>query len=689
MPNLTKEQSHYLAKAWDQNIRKGLVNRKAFVKQYRTAQQFCYEGHGFAFKEVDLDFPVTIPKSWEYQRIYRAMIGFREPVRTVKPRFAGKEDPLVPISNVARDLLAYQADELHLKEHSRQIVDESLLAAGVAWFEHDRKTGLVGHFFDSILDLVVDPDAEDMESAWWIARRRLMPRWEVAEMLGVKTSDERIPRGKNQTPAEMELVGDERVMRSGETTTTDDPDPGEMGQTNELIEIWEVFSKMGIGFRGKEMPDDQRNEEQDAAYGDVVRFYVIKDSNEIWKPTKWPVDFSQDSSWPCEMLFFAKKPRYVWPESILGPSLGLQKAVDWMASMILSKLRTTSRDFIACLKSLGTDIQEKIKTGSDLEVLLLDDTHVEGKSIRELIDFLQHPPMNTDIYRVWDMVIELFEKASGLYAALYGQPGSTQPRSAEEIKERRNRSDLRPDEMRVIVEEFHAKLARKEMIGMRLLYTQDFVASILGEEAGKAWGTLKPGMVSGGFLGPEKGYRRPAGPGEEGYDEEEYKSAGYGTGQIFRELEFKVEAASTTKPDINQQRENSFEMFDRAIQVALKMPTGPDYPVINQLMGNLQETLGVAEMDRVKFEPPPPPEPPQPDPTVEIKLEQEKVKLEIEKLKLEIEQEKLRQVKAKTDLEEVKIEAEVTKQEGEETGEPPAGEIKEIRDGKPVFAGVT
>ncbi|MHC4222777.1 MAG: hypothetical protein ACYSUN_02205, partial [Planctomycetota bacterium] len=428
--------------------------------------------------------------------------------------------------------------------------------------------------------------------------------------------------------------------------------------------------------------------------GDVVRFYVVKDSDEIWQPSKWPVDFSQDSSWPCEMLYYAKKPRYCWPETVLGPSLGLQKAIDWMASMILGKLRTTSRDFITTLKSLGTTIQEQVRTGSDLTVLTVDDTNIEGKSLRELIDFLQHPPMNTDIYKVWDMVIELFEKASGLYAALYGQPGSTQPRSAEEIKERRNRSDLRPDEMRVIVEEFHAKLARKEMIAMRLLYTPEFVAGILGEKAGEVWGTLKPGAVGGGLLGPDQQYRRPLGPGDEGYDPEdekmveEYEGAGFGTGQLFREFEFKVEAASTTKPDVNQQRENSFEMFDRAIQVALKMPTGPDYNVINQLMGNLQETLGVAEMDRVVFEPPPPPPEPEPDPTAEVKLEQEKVKLEIEKMKLEIEMEKLRQIKAKTELEVTKAETEVVKQAGEQTDEPPAGEVKEIRDGKPVFASV-
>ncbi len=284
--------------------------------------------------------------------------------------------------------------------------------------------------------------------------------------------------------------------------------------------------------------------------------------------------------------------------------------------MILTKLRTTSRDFIAVLQGIEEDIQDKIRTGQDLEILPINATDLgEGKSLRDLIDFLQHPAMNTDVWRVWEVVMDLFEKSSGLYAALYGQSGATQPRSAEEIKERRQRADLRPEDMREIVEEAHSDLARKEMIAMRLLYSRDFVTSILGKDAGEIWTSAKP---------HEPGYEEGDLQGEEGE---------VNIGRIMREYDFRVEASSTTRPDIHQERENATQMYDRSMQTALALQ---DINAVNKLQRNLEESFNIPEDKRTVFQPPPPPAEAQPDPTEQIKLEQEQVKLQQMQVELEI-----------------------------------------------------
>ena len=281
MAELTTDQHLNLASAWNTNIVLALKHRREFKNNYDDAHRFAFESHDFIWKNHATDWKTTIPKSWEMLSIYTPMLAFKEPKRTVRARFAKREDERTPFARVSEDLLNYSAHELGLKEHGKEAVEESLLGAGVMWLEQDPHTGLVGHFHGPILDLAVDPDAETIESAWWVARRRFMPRWEAASLLGTTIDDPHLPRGDRKSVVDEILTGDGRIGQAR--------DEGEMGtgKTNELIEVWEVWSRMGIGFRSKTMQEKygvgrtstvSRAEQSDQEYGENVHFYSVQGS---------------------------------------------------------------------------------------------------------------------------------------------------------------------------------------------------------------------------------------------------------------------------------------------------------------------------------------------------------------------------------------------------------------------------
>lgn len=665
MPRKLKSVEHYaLAKAWSENIEKALKHRLRFKAQYRDAQRFAFDSHGFIFEDLTgLEMQTTVPKAWEMLSIFGPLLAFKEPKRTSRVRFPrpgeNGRDPREAFTRVSQDLLNYAADELKLKAEAREAVDESILAAGIMWLELDPVTNLIGHFAGSILDFLVDPDAEVLRDAWWIARRRMMPRWEAAELLDVDIESTDLPRGDQKSIVDMELH-----TESDRNSMTGEMHDESAGKTNELLEVWEIWSKMGIGFRSKALGERYstiaQGSKDEADYGDEVHFYVVKNGKRLFKVRDdWPVPLYLDNSWPCSILFYKKQRRYIWPVSVMAPALGLQKAIDWMATMILTKIRTTSRDFIAVLKGLDEDIEEKIRSGNDLELLRISSGDLgDGKSVQDLISFLKHSPMNTDIWRVWELLVDLFEKASGLYAALYGEQGRTQARSAEEIKDRRNRSDLRPQDMAERVADWHSEMARKEMIAARIHYEPEFVAEILGEEAGEVWGQ---------------------------YQEGDLVSENGGLGRVMREYDYRIEAGSTARPDVNKERDDALEVFDRAMQTAFNVQ---DVEAMNKLLENLQVGMGIPEDKRVSVRAPEPPKPP-PDPTVEIKLAIEKVKLRIEEIKLQQEEARLAEAQAKAGIAAGEAEEAGAPSPPEQLGEAmleSAGgkDVVAIRDGLPV-----
>jgi len=341
------------------------------------------------------------------------------------------------------------------------------------------------------------------------------------------------------------------------------------GKTNETIEVWEVYSKMGVGFRLKDYKTaDTSDGAQKEPVDDYAHFYFVPGTKRLWAIDDWPVPLYLDNDWPFELLWYRRKPGEFWPISTIKPILGQQKALDWFVTMFLQKLKTTSREFVAIVKDMDEELVEKIKNGVDFDVLDIDPADMGDRRVQDMVQWLQHPEMNPDLYRVYDLLQQLFERSSGLYANIYADTSGGQSRSATDATLKSSKTDLRPDDMRSRVEDAHTRMARRECICARIDYDKELVNEII-PGAGEAW----PEYQKGDLI------------------------------RIMREYDYTVGIGSTQRPNLEKEQQDALEVFDRMAQVAVQMG---DTNALNQLARNLYRSRNMLEADMVFIQPPQP-----------------------------------------------------------------------------------
>src|SRR5690606_31612554 len=159
-------------------------------------------------------------------------------------------------------------------------------------------------------------------------------------------------------------------------------------------------------------------------------------------------------------------PHSVWPMAHLKAALGELKFLNWATSFIAGKIKSTCRDLLAVPKSLDETIKETILNGTDLALVEIEAEH---GTVSDVLQFLQHPSVNGDIWRCLDMIERNFDKRTGLTELLYGMAGTTQIRSAEEAAIRDDNASVRPDDMAKQVETWQRAIAAREAFTARFM----------------------------------------------------------------------------------------------------------------------------------------------------------------------------------------------------------------------------
>lgn len=388
--------------------------------------------------------------------------------------------------------LNYTPNELHLYGECKDAITEGLIKGrGVVWHElltTDDGRRLAGTVYDTVDNLIVDPDVEKLREAKWVARKVTEPVWKAEErfgweygtMLGNKASyDSRV--GRLNTGLRQDVL-------SGK------------GETNNLIEYYEIYSRMGYGTRL--MGANNPRWRQAAANDNGHVFLVI--AKEVDRPlnlpptmdremdpgvfdtllkdlTQWPTPFFKDwaDPWPFTELDFYKVPRCSWPQSIIKTAMGELKFLNWVYSYMMGKIRVTSRDFILIPKEFDDELREKLLNGPDLCEIPVSS---QDKDIIQHLNFLQHPQFNKDIWTVLSAVEQAFDKRTGLLPLMYAQ-SKTESRSATDAALKRDMINIRPDEMAGATDEWSSRVARKEAIMARHHLTMQDVSYVFGEDA--------------------------------------------------------------------------------------------------------------------------------------------------------------------------------------------------------------
>lgn len=430
--------------------------------------------------------------------------------------------------------LNYTPNALDLKTEARAAIDEALIKGlGCLWTELYQPEGLgitmVGTFYDSVDNLLIDPDAETLREAKWIAKRCIHPIWQVEQ-------DYKLPPKT--------LRGNmESLNRYAENMSDEDAEYNKKtGHSNDLIVYWKIYSKMGIGGRLVGVPDSLK--EPLEAFGNFCYIVICDElpyplnlppqSTEasgapIDQMIQWPTPFWADGTWPFTPIAFHWVPRSPWPMGHLKPAMGELKFLDWVYSFIASKIRISCRDFLAVQKAASAELKEIILSGKDYTLIEIEKQH---GTINEVVQFLQHPQFNGSIWEVVQAVERNFAQRTGLSELMYGQT-SHQYRSAAEAETKRSQLNIRPDDMASLVEEAMSEVARKEALAARWHLGAQDITPVMGPIGAQLWTQLVESSD-------------PA--------------------EVLYQLEYRIEAGSARKPNKDRDSAN----LQQAMQIMLQ-----------------------------------------------------------------------------------------------------------------------
>ena len=465
----------------------------------------------------DPTFKVSINKTFEFVTIFGPALYYENPVRTVKPRMP----VVIPPQFFGPNVLLYQSMinqenqrvmtdglksvlleaylnwtpvEFHLEVEARMAIDEALIKGrGCLWTELYSPPGtemkVVRSLWDSTDHLFCDPDSHSFQKCQWIAKKCIEPVWKVERDFGLRPGSIKGNFESQAKQADIEIDEDGEYNRK-------------RGFTNDLLIYYKIYSKMGIGGRLQgilktlKAPLEMFGDYAYLVIADGVPYPLNlnpdlyndpafqSDPSAVFSRVAWPTPFWGSEDWPVSVIDFHTVHNSPWPMPHLKAGMGELKFLNWTMSFLMGKVRNTTRDFIAIKKEAGEEIKSIILEGKDLTLIELESTH---GTISELIQFLQHPEVNGDIWKMIEAVEANFDKRVGLTELMYGQQGATQIRSAQEAQLRNQNMNVRPDDMRKQVEGWMARVSAKEALAARYHLIDKDVQPVLGGMGAFAW----------------------------------------------------------------------------------------------------------------------------------------------------------------------------------------------------------
>lgn len=494
------------------------------------------------------------------------------------------------VSKLLEDYLNYTPNELDLKRHSRKVVEEAFIkGAGVWWHELYSPAGsqvrMAGSFYDTIDNLVWDPDADEFEDIRWAARKRIQPVDEVAQKFGLSRDD---------------LKGHlESYASRGDNNERGFEYKRKHGKTNDLIVYWEIYSKTGFGDRLKNADKDLRGKFD--AFGPNCYIVVAEGVDfplnmppsmlqeevdetgvapAMFMAAQWPIPFwAEPNGWPFTVLSWHGKPGYSWPISIIRPGIGELRFINWAMSFLATRIATSSQVLIGVAKSADENLKQKILERDEGGLKVVEIAEAIGRSVNDVISVFTMPGVTSDMYQIISEVTALFDRRVGLTELIYGMTRN-QFRSAAEAQVKAEQISVRPDDYASILEDALSDVARKEALLARWLIGPQDVAPLLGPMAAQAW--------------------------QMHVQNEEPDT-------VVREYSYRVEAGSVRKPNNATRIEN----ITNAMQILAPISQGLLQAGRPELFNALLEDWGKAmnvDVSRYLVPPPPPPPPNQPPP---------------------------------------------------------------------------
>jgi hypothetical protein len=534
-----------LVRTWTKKFEAAIKYKKPFSDDAKEASMFFDGDHNWMWKDsyargekgynsniAPPGFRVQVNRVFELVDIFGSVIYHRNPVRTVTlpkqpdlpPEAYGlPEDPMMMTPEqqqllsvaasdaqgrisreMARQLLdAYlnlTPQMLDLKRQARKYVNEGLIKGrGVMWPElveldtaGEQPIRVVGSFYDSVDNLLTDPDFDNFDDIQWCARRCIRPLEEVAEEYGVPESD-----------LEKHLDGSAEIKADNEPRSN----KKKQGQTQRLVTYYKVWTKCGLGDRFKDAPKESRGifdglgrycylvicEGVDYPLNlppSVMQEEVEEETGlpqSVLLRTAWPVPYYVDpGGWPFVPLDFHPKPGYSWPISHIKPGVGELRLMNWGFSFLATRIATSCETIIAVQKAADQELKDQLLAPSEGGFKVIELAELLGRRIEDVISTFQLPQVTRDLWDILQAVAEEFSKRTGLTELIHGFT-TGMFRSAAEATIKQENVAVRPDAMANELEDSMSTLARREALAARWLLEPQDVAPFLGPMGAIAW----------------------------------------------------------------------------------------------------------------------------------------------------------------------------------------------------------
>lgn len=366
---------------------------------------------------------------------------------------------------------------------------------------------LVGSFFQSVDDVLVDADCTDplWTSADWIAIRHRTRSDKTEEHFGLPPGSLR----PYATISSQNAAYQSGVERDAKIVVEKD-----------VVEWYEIFSRAGFGNKltgkenppipqefdrargsvnigGREMPDDfvylcictKCNYPLNLPSREMVKDYATEEW--VKAQTDWPTEYWRDNKWPVEMLWFhPHSGKTAWPEPPLAPALGELTCLNILMSAYVQEAFEGRQMIIGYEKNAVEKLQSLLDSGVSPLAVEIDPQFGPGKSIQDVISFMKRPEINNDLPKTIEFVLGLIEKRTGLRDEMYGGNSGANPRSATEFQGKMDTVNIRPEHMQKKVAAWQSRVADKEVFCAYIHVAASDIQEQLGPLGVAAWEEL-------------------------------------------------------------------------------------------------------------------------------------------------------------------------------------------------------
>lgn len=445
--------------------------RNNFMKDMKELKSFAYENDG-SYKRMytgwDLqenDFQSSINRVAEYIEINGSHLYPQNPAASV----VAQEEPDHWRSErfkLEGKMLDYFMRVGNLETSVRRSLNEAFLGRGMLWFGWNERKKIPYAVFDSVENFGQDPDAKCPEEVNWIRRERSKPRFELEKIVG-----------ENALFDVSELKG--------------------VSKNADIIKYTEFYFRTDVynycGDKGESKEVDGNRMEIDNS----PRKYILAEGRLLWAG-EWEIPFFQIDSWPCRILDFRLQPEKLWPVSPIKPGLCHLKAMNWIYTAYLNRVKRTTRMNFARVKVKGvqigdTELEQLMGVGEQGEGGIVDVEMPNGMTDPDVRKLLQPLVSDTDMpgfEKAWGITNRAFEDATGLNDLMRSGQDQNQLRTAADVDFKSSRSMTRVDDMKKQFQVFFNEVLYSLAFTARFLMGSEDVALLFGKEAGAVWGEL-------------------------------------------------------------------------------------------------------------------------------------------------------------------------------------------------------